>query len=70
MDVHPWTKYEIARIRDEERLLRARAALQAREARRSEVGEVEETARGNSRFRRLLRRDVGVDQRTVTTRPV
>jgi hypothetical protein len=27
--IHPWTMYEIARSRDEERLLRARAALQA-----------------------------------------
>ncbi|MGH3077108.1 MAG: hypothetical protein ACRDPZ_02875 [Gaiellaceae bacterium] len=40
MDInHPWTKYEIARLRDEERLLRARAAMRAvevREARRVE----------------------------------
>jgi hypothetical protein len=28
MDAHPWTKYEIARIRDEERFLRAGAAGQ------------------------------------------
>jgi hypothetical protein len=35
MDIHPWTKYEIARLRDEERLLRARDArhvVAAREA--------------------------------------
>lgn len=40
MDIHPWTKYEIARMRDEERLLRARSALRAveiREARRAEA---------------------------------
>ena len=40
MDInHPWTKYEIARLRDEERLLRARAAMRAvevRDARRVE----------------------------------
>ena len=30
MDIHhPWTRYEVARLRDEERLLRARAAMQA-----------------------------------------
>ena len=29
MDIHPWTKYEIARSRDEERLLRAQAAMRA-----------------------------------------
>jgi hypothetical protein len=34
MDIHhPWTKYEIARVRDEERLLRARAAMRSREVR-------------------------------------
>jgi hypothetical protein len=34
MDIsHPWTKYEIARLRDEERLLRARSAMRAIEAR-------------------------------------
>lgn len=39
MDInHPWTKYEIARLRDEERLLRARAAMRATEAREADVG--------------------------------
>lgn len=33
MDIHPWTKYEIARARDEERLLRARAAMRSKEVR-------------------------------------
>jgi hypothetical protein len=28
---HPWTKYEVARLRDEERLLRARQAMRAHE---------------------------------------
>lgn len=70
MDVHPWTKYEIARIRDEEWLLRAKTAMQVREIRRSEVDEVEEPAQGASWLRRLLGRDVGADQPTVTTRPV
>ena len=30
MDTHPWTNYEIARLRDEERLLHAREARLAR----------------------------------------
>jgi hypothetical protein len=30
---HPWTKYEVARLRDEERLLRAREAMRAHEVR-------------------------------------
>ena len=66
MDVHPWTKYEIARIRDEERLLRAQAAMRVREVRSSHAGEVEATAHGASWLLRLLRRDVGsVDQPSV-----
>lgn len=39
MEVHPWTKYEIARMRDEERLLRARAAMRALELREASPGE-------------------------------
>lgn len=27
--IHPWTMYEVARFRDEERLLRAQAAMRA-----------------------------------------
>jgi hypothetical protein len=40
MDIHPWTKYEIAHLRDEERLLRARAAMRAREVREESLSEV------------------------------
>ena len=44
MDInHPWTKYEIARLRDEERLLRARSAMRAIES--SHAGDVEQTGR-------------------------
>ena len=44
MDInHPWTKYEIARLRDEERLLRARSAMRAIESR--DAGDVEQTGR-------------------------
>ena len=37
MDTHPWTNYEIARLRDEERLLHAREARLAQEARAGEA---------------------------------
>lgn len=33
MDTHPWTMYEVARLRDEERHRRARAAMRALEVR-------------------------------------
>ena len=34
MDIqHPWTKYEVARLRNEERLFRARDAMRALEVR-------------------------------------
>jgi hypothetical protein len=59
MDInHPWTKYEIARLRDEERLLRARSAMRAvevREARRSEVRTDSQAA--VSFLDRILRRE-------------
>ncbi len=49
MDIHPWTKYEIARLRDEERLLRARAAMHVAEAREARADEQAE-ARSRSAF--------------------
>ena len=70
MDIHPWTKYEVARIRDEERLLRARAAMQVRELRRADVDEIGESARAGSWLDRLRRREVAADGATVTARPV
>jgi hypothetical protein len=36
MEIHPWTNYEIARMRDEERLKLAREAMRSLEARSSE----------------------------------
>ena len=58
MDInHPWTKYEIARLRDEERLLRARAAMRAVEVR--EARRVEQEPEGQPTFSlldRILRR--------------
>ena len=69
MDIHPWTKYEIARIRDEERLLRARAAMQVRELRESDVGDVGVVASVSWRDR-LRRRASAADQASVTARPV
>jgi hypothetical protein len=70
MDIHPWTKYEIARIRDEERLLRARSAMQVRELRASDADSVGVAARGASWLVRLRRRDVVVDQPVVRARRV
>jgi hypothetical protein len=59
MDInHPWTKYEIARLRDEERLLRARSAMRAVEVR--EARRVESEADGQptvSLLDRILRRE-------------
>ena len=69
MDIHPWTKYEIARIRDEERLLRAREARLAREARASSSDEGIEGAQ-TSWFRWLRRRDVSTEHVAVRPRPV
>jgi hypothetical protein len=58
MTTHPWTNYEVARMRDEERLLRARSAMlvrEAREARRSELQSVDRT-RATSWLERIRRR--------------
>ena len=71
MDIHhPWTTYEVARLRDEERLLRARAAMQVRELRKPDVVEVGGTALASSWLDRLLRRDVAANQPASTARPV
>lgn len=62
MDIHPWTKYELAAARDEERLLRAMAAYKAlRGADGGAIEGVVESRSGRTRLLdRLLRRDVGV----------
>jgi hypothetical protein len=60
MDInHPWTKYELARLRDEERLLRARAAMRAVELRedRQPTPDVEQR-QVVSLLDRILRRGV------------
>jgi hypothetical protein len=61
---HPWTRYETARMRDEERLLRARSAMlvqEAREARRSELPSREPT-RATSWLERIRRPRVVTDR--------
>lgn len=69
MDIHPWTKYEIARIRDEERLLRARAAMRAGELREPDLGNAETGAATGSLFDRLFKRGGPVaDQPSVGAR--
>ena len=69
MDIHPWTKYEIARIRDEERLLRAREASLVRDA-RAFAADVGEEDVNTSWFRWLRRREVTTEPATVRPRPV
>jgi len=69
MDIHPWTKYEIARLRDEERLLRARQAMQARELRTTDTGDVGLETR-STWFAWLRRRDVSSQQVPARPRPV
>ena len=58
MDIHPWTKYEIARARHEERPARAMAAIRAREIRSDKASEVGRTMRTSSWLARLRRRDI------------
>jgi hypothetical protein len=62
MDIHPWTMYEIARARDEARLLRGLAAYQALRAQKEQAAEVNagtESARRIRLLDRLLRREAG-----------
>jgi len=67
MEIHPWTSYEIARIRDEERLTRARKAMLVREARAAGNGGVDPQT---SWFGWLRRRDTAAEATTVRPRPV
>ena len=69
MDIHPWTKYEIARIRDEERLLRAREASLVREA-RAAAASGSDSDLETGWFRWLRRRDASSEPVTVKPRPV
>ncbi len=48
MDIHPWTNYEIARLRDEERLHLARAAMRSLEAREARSSQPEKTGARNA----------------------
>ena len=67
MDVHPWTKYEVARARDEERYLRAMSAYRAlRSQDDSVIGLGVESRSGRIRFLdRLRRREVGAARAQV-----
>lgn len=63
MDIHPWTMYEIAQARHEERVLRGLAAYQALRAREERLAESVATAGSRGRIRildRLRRREIGV----------
>ena len=61
MDIHPWTKYEVAAMRDEERRVRAMSAYRA--LRGADGGAIEPMVESRShRVRlldRLLRREFG-----------
>jgi hypothetical protein len=55
---HPWTNYEVARLRNEERLLRARDAMRAlevREASPEDQPTADRTRRRGSLLGRVLR---------------
>ena len=61
MDIHPWTKYELAIARDEERRLRAMAAY--RSLRGADPGAIDTVEIRSGRIwllDRLLRREVSV----------
>lgn len=58
MTIHPWTNYEIARLRDEERLLRARAATHAAALRTVDEPQVAPQEESSSRLARILRRSL------------
>jgi hypothetical protein len=62
---HPWTKYEVARLRDEERLLRARDAMHVRELRESHTELGGAPARPASWLDRLRRREPATDGASV-----
>ena len=70
MDNHPWTRYEVARLRDEERLHRARNAMRARELRDLSAGDVGVGVRAGSWLGWLRRREPVADQGSVRPRPV
>jgi hypothetical protein len=57
MDIHPWTNYEVARLRNEERLLRARDAMRALEVREASPDQptADRPRRRNSWLSRVLR---------------
>jgi hypothetical protein len=63
MIAHPWTHHDIARARDEERLLRGLAAYQALRVRDEQSAESVSATGSGGRLRildRLRRREVGV----------
>ena len=61
MDIHPWTKYEVAQLRREERVLRGLAAYDALRAQEESSPEIGPRRLGRMRvLDRLLRRHVEV----------
>jgi hypothetical protein len=71
MEVHPWTKYELARMRDEERLLRAREAMRALELREDGSGSTGVGAESTvSLLDRIRRRALGTSGAQAGSRAV
>lgn len=63
MDIHPWTRYEVARLRDEERLRRARQAAIAADARLVTSNEQPPSPLvANSWIGRLRRRHIAIER--------
>ena len=68
MDIHPWTKYEVARARDEERLLRAMATYRSLRGADGGLDSVVESRSSRARLvDRVLRQGVRI---ATTARPV
>jgi hypothetical protein len=66
-DEHPWKRYEVSRLRDEERLLRARQAMRALELREQQPNGP--TAKGSHRLGFLLDRMWRHKARTAAAAP-
>lgn len=73
MAIHPWTMYEVARYRDEERLLRAQAAMRAlhardERARAVEAADPEPTISWVDRIRQVMSMKAHAPAGAVSTR--
>jgi hypothetical protein len=58
MDIHPWTKYDVARARDEERLLRAMTTYRSFRGADGGADAVTESGGRTRLLDRVLRREL------------